>query len=237
MTGSIVSGDFNGDGKADLAFLGTGTVLLGNGDGAFNVTNLPIEQGKDAYLPSAVGDFSGDGLSDLVAVETMCLGARTCDSEYVRTSTILPSFIRTASTPAIAISPADSGPHKIVASYAGSASYDASSSSSISVMTFTTVSLSAGSLTFGSQNLDTKSAAQIVTLKNTGDESLTIHSIGLSGVDASSFQSTSSCPSTLSKGISCTISILFKPLRTGTDTASLAISDTAANTPQYVALT
>jgi hypothetical protein len=67
----MVSGDFNLDGKADLALLysiiGPGTaqvqVMLGNGDGTFNSSGI-FDAGLDA-LSIAVADFNGDGKPDL----------------------------------------------------------------------------------------------------------------------------------------------------------------------------
>ena len=61
VTGTIVTGDFNEDGKLDLA---TGTYILqGNGDGTFQT---PINFGGTAEVVAA-GDFNGDGRPDLVA--------------------------------------------------------------------------------------------------------------------------------------------------------------------------
>ena len=60
-TGAIVTGDFNEDGKLDLA---TGTYILqGNGDGTFQT---PASFGGTAEV-LATGDFNGDGRPDLVA--------------------------------------------------------------------------------------------------------------------------------------------------------------------------
>jgi hypothetical protein len=67
---SVAVGDFNGDGKQDLAVANYGSnnvsVLLGKGDGTFQ-TALSVLSLPDGSFPLsvAVGDFNGDGKPDL----------------------------------------------------------------------------------------------------------------------------------------------------------------------------
>ena len=69
---AVVAGDFNGDGRLDLA-VANGTqpasvsILLSNGDGTFQAP-LTFGAGNDTWSyggPLAVGDFNGDGRLDL----------------------------------------------------------------------------------------------------------------------------------------------------------------------------
>jgi type II secretory pathway component GspD/PulD (secretin) len=64
---AIAAGDFNGDGKLDLAVTDEGdntvSILSGNGDGTFqSQTTLPTGVAPDAIV---AGDFNGDGKLDL----------------------------------------------------------------------------------------------------------------------------------------------------------------------------
>jgi hypothetical protein len=93
---SVAVGDFNGDGKLDLAVTTAGTpgtypgvggylyypgnpsavtVLLGNGDGTFTTAGSyalgdPLYTGSDSAPSVAVADLNGDGKPDLVATES-----------------------------------------------------------------------------------------------------------------------------------------------------------------------
>src|SRR5262249_2862453 len=98
------------------------------------------------------------------------------------------------------------------------------------------VSLSPTSLGFGNQNVGTTSAAQTISLTNTGTAALTISSIAISGTNAGDFAQTNNCSATLNVNTSCTISVTFTPSATGTRTASVIVTDNAAGSPQSVAL-
>ena len=98
------------------------------------------------------------------------------------------------------------------------------------------VSLSPTSLSFGNHQVNTTSSAHTVTLKNSGNSSLTIKGIGLSGPNSGDFHQQHTCSSTLEAGASCTISVTFTPTAEGNRSASLSIADNASGSPQSVAL-
>jgi hypothetical protein len=68
---AVAVGDFNGDGRADLAVLNSSTsnvsVLLGNGDGTFRAS---VNYAANGPTWLAVGDFNGDGKADLAIANT-----------------------------------------------------------------------------------------------------------------------------------------------------------------------
>jgi hypothetical protein len=88
------------------------------------------------------------------------------------------------------------------------------------------------SLTFVSQIIDTTSAPQNAVLTNTGGAALTITSIVASG----DFAQTNNCGSTLASGASCTISVTFTPTAPGPRAGAVAVTDSAAGSPQTLPL-
>lgn len=95
------------------------------------------------------------------------------------------------------------------------------------------VSLSTSSLTFSSQIVGTTSAAQSVTLTNSGNASLIITSISATG----DFGESDNCDGAVAAGAACTINVTFTPSMSGTRLGTISISDNAANTPQTIGLT
>jgi fibronectin type 3 domain-containing protein len=80
------------------------------------------------------------------------------------------------------------------------------------------------------------SAAQTVTLSNTGNAPLSITSLAFTGTNASDFDQSNTCGSSLAAGANCTIVVMFTPSVTGTEAASLSVSDNASGSPQSVPL-
>jgi len=98
------------------------------------------------------------------------------------------------------------------------------------------VSLSIRSLTFPQMDEGSTSSAQSVTLSNTGDASLSISSISITGADHGDFAETNTCGSSVVASDECTISVTFTPSALGSRTAAVSVTDNASGSPQTVSL-
>ena len=94
------------------------------------------------------------------------------------------------------------------------------------------VTLSPSGLEFDGQRTGTTSAAQTVTLTNSGNAPLTISSISASG----DFAQTNTCGNSVAVGANCIINVTFTPSAGGTRNGALTISDDAPDSPQVATL-
>jgi hypothetical protein len=95
------------------------------------------------------------------------------------------------------------------------------------------VTLNPTSLAFAGQQMGTTSSAQTVTVANSGNATLNISGIQVSG----DFAQTNTCPTQLTAGSSCTVNVTFSPTVSGTRSGSLTLTDDAAGSPQNANLT
>lgn len=76
-----------------------------------------------------------------------------------------------------------------------------------------------------SQNINSASAAQSVTISNFGGSPLNNLTVSAGGV----FSQTNNCPTTLQPGSNCTVSVTFTPSASGSVTGALNVSDDSYN--------
>jgi hypothetical protein len=92
--------------------------------------------------------------------------------------------------------------------------------------------LSPTSLSFGNEDVGTTSPAQSVKVSNYGAMTLDIAAIAAS----TDFGETNTCAATLASGDSCTVNVTFTPGSSGDLNGTLSLTDSAADSPQTVAL-
>lgn len=95
-----------------------------------------------------------------------------------------------------------------------------------------TLTASPGSLAFADQTVNTTSAAQTVTVTNSGTGSVSFAGITAGG----DFAQTNTCGNALAAKASCTVSVTFRPTVSGTRTSTLTLTGNQANSPTTVAL-
>ncbi|MEO8186091.1 MAG: choice-of-anchor D domain-containing protein [Burkholderiaceae bacterium] len=98
--------------------------------------------------------------------------------------------------------------------------------------------VSAASLTFAAQTLGTTSAAQIVTVTNTGTAVLTLSGLTLAGAAGSEYARGGTCQigTSVAAGGNCSIQVTFTPTVAGTRSATLTISHNASGGTSSVSL-
>ena len=95
------------------------------------------------------------------------------------------------------------------------------------------VTLSANSLSFPDEAPGSASAAQAVSLRNSGTAPLQITGISV----GANFQEIDDCSSPLGVGAQCTINITFAPTTTGNLQGTVAVTDNAPGGPHNILLT
>ncbi|MGW3984039.1 discoidin domain-containing protein [Streptomyces mirabilis] len=95
-----------------------------------------------------------------------------------------------------------------------------------------TLTASPGSLTFADQAVNTTSAAQSVTVTDSGAATASITGVTAGG----DFAQTNTCGTALAAGANCTVSVTFGPTASGTRTGTLTLTGDQSNNPTMVAL-
>jgi hypothetical protein len=98
--------------------------------------------------------------------------------------------------------------------------------------------LSPTALTFATTTIGTATAAQVVTVTNTGNVPTVISAITTGGANVGDFSQTNTCTAPLPATTgTCSISVIFKPTAAGARVAEVDIADNVTGSPQVIMLT
>jgi Abnormal spindle-like microcephaly-assoc'd, ASPM-SPD-2-Hydin/FG-GAP-like repeat len=200
------------------------SIFLGNGDGTFRAAPT-----IGADFPAAVrsADFNGDGIQDIVVVTGL-------------TSSVVSVFLGAGDGtfgPEMDF-PAEAAGALTVGDFNGDGLIDIVVGAYLDNEVITLLNTGAASfspttpLTFKKQAIGTKSAAQKVTLTNTGKTPLTISAMKVAG----QFGMSSTCGKGVAAGKSCTISVTFSPQSQGAKSGAVTINDSASSKPMVIEL-
>jgi hypothetical protein len=93
------------------------------------------------------------------------------------------------------------------------------------------------SLTFAAQTVGTTSSAQTAVVTDGPSIAVTFSSVSITGANAGDFAiSSNACTGLMSGGVSCSISVTFKPTAVGARSAQLQVADNGVGSPQVVQL-
>jgi hypothetical protein len=225
---AVTAADVNGDGKLDLITDGV-VVLLNKGDGTFSVGSTVQLGLAGDYNPIGAGDFNGDGLLDIAVL----VG---CPSESL--AVLLGRGNGKFGNPIEFAVGSFAGFYGLgLGDFDGTGELGAAvADSQTSLFLQSPASMSPSSLSFGNQDVGTRSRPQTDTLTNIGSSPLSIQKIGITGADPKDFAQTNNCPASLPAGHSCRFKVTFKPTQQGARSASLSVSYKGIGSPQTVPL-
>jgi hypothetical protein len=125
------------------------------------------------------------------------------------------------------------GSHSITAKYSGDTHFNpnVSATVNVTVTALPPITLSPASLAFGSVNVGSTSATQVLSIKNNTPAALPLSSVTIS---APFIRTTSNCSATIPNGAACTVTIAYRPTATGTSNGTL-IATTSASSSQFSA--
>ncbi|HEY6272858.1 MAG TPA: choice-of-anchor D domain-containing protein [Terriglobales bacterium] len=261
---SVAVGDFNSDGKLDLATANavdnTATVLLGYGNGQFQqilVQTITGSATADLSPPSlfgdqAVGTTSNPQLIPLTnnGSAPLAITSITVSGPFVNNAslTTCESTLAVGATCWIAVEFAPTavgtatGTLSVATNAQGSPQMAALTGTGVAAAPMLTLSgptLINNTLTFGSQVLGTTSPAQTVIVTNSGSATLTVSAVTVTTgfAIAADAGSCGTAPFDLDPDTSCNLYITFAPSATGTNNGTLSLTHNAAGSPAVVTLT
>jgi hypothetical protein len=233
ITGTITITDSASSSPQTVPLTGTGiaaAVVFSPGSLTF------ADQATGTTSPPAVVTLSNTGTAALTITGISITGANSGD--YAQSNTCGGSVAAGASCSISAtFTPTATGTRTAGISVTDSASGSPQSIPLTGTGIAPAVILAPGSILFGNQAVGTTSPSSTLTLSNSGNATLTISSISVTGTNSGDFAQTHTCGTSLAAGTSCTISVTFTPTASGTRQASVSVADNSAGSPQTASLT
>jgi hypothetical protein len=239
----MAEGDFNHDGKPDLALANGGedtvSILIGNGDGTFQPgVDYPINSFGFGIV---TGDFNGDGALDLAVTSNNC---NTPASNCVGTISLL--FGNGDGT----FQPRVDYPGGNYPTFLAAADLNNDGGSDLAVpdgylgkvsimLNLPVIGIFPDALSFGTEKVGVKSSPLSITIANPSGTPITVKKPTISGTAAGDFAETTTCPlspATLGPSASCSVVITFTPKTTGARAATVKIADSVPGSPQLISL-
>jgi len=188
------------------------------------------------YAAQLVGSTSNSQPLTLTNPGSTAISVTTIQAsgDFAQTNTCGPSVaVNSSCIVNVTFTPTASGTRNGTLTVTDTASNSAQTVSLTGTGTALVITLSSNALTFSAQGLGSTSAAQPVTVSNTGNAAASLSGITASG----DFAQTNNCGASLAARTSCTVNVTFTPTASGTRTATLTITDNASGSPQTVSLT
>jgi hypothetical protein len=224
VAGSTQSATLTGTGSGPSITLTPSSLSFGSqGQNTTSAAqSVMVTNNGNAGLTFSSISITGTNSTDFALTGNTCTGGVTAGGNCSLSVTFTPSLVAAESAAISLADNAPASPQSVGLSGTGTAGQ---------------ISFSPASLTFSSQNVGTQSSAVGITVTNTGTAAFTINSVSIAGANAGDFSETTTCGGSLGIGLTCNISVTFKPQAPLTRTASVSVADTLASSPQTVGLT
>lgn len=241
----VVAGDYDNDGKIDLAFVSPGFGSITPPMVSYLLQDAPVadlSQTSLTFAPQTLGTTSAAQSVTLKNIGTGELNLSvavtgTNSTDFPQTNNCPSSLAIGASCQVnVSFAPSANGPRTASLSVTDNAPASPQSVSLSGSGGLASVQLSPPSIDFASEAVGNTSPAQTVTVTNAGYSTTNISSISVAGTNASDFSQTNNCGSSLAAGANCSISVTFTPAAMGARNAAVNIVDDAPGSPQAIAL-
>jgi len=243
-SGGVLTGDFNNDGMPDVAVLNG--MFPGCCSSSISFFTMLMNRTAPVSLSPAALSYAsallGTSSTPQSVVVTNDTSAPLSLTSLAVTGADAADFPLTNHCPAslaagrncsfsVKFAPTASGPRTAAVTGAGTASVSLSGVA-------TQVKLNPARLNFGSVPVGQPGTPKSVTLTNVASTPLAFTGTGIKivGAHAADYSQTNNCGTSLGGGLSCTITVTFKPKATGPRNAAVHITDNGGASPQSVAL-